>query len=584
MELSTLLGTSGVILALIAAFFMLVAIVSRYYKKIPPNTVAVITGRKHLVKVRNADGVETTVTRGFRYVAGGGFFLVPIVEEMEKMSLTVIPVNVSVSDVPDKNGALVNVEGIANIKVMSTDDLLPLAIERFLGKTPEEIKKTCFMTLEGNLRGVIGTLTIEELLREREKFQQAVMNEAGLDLNKMGIGVDTFKIQSITDSRAYIHSLGLKQTAEVVKNATIGQAEAKRDADKQSAEARRIGETAQAESLKSISDANRDRDTAIADNEARIKAQQAQIPIAAAIAAANRTKELNTATVDAEKAKVTAGIALQEEERKRNEAQLNATTIVTAEKNREALIIVADAKAKAAERDGEAERILKEKEGLAQQAKDTGDAAGRKAIASAVQAEMEAEAAGDKATLLAKAAGKEADLLAVAAGTKAEKLAIAEGLRQYLLAEAEGALKKAEAFKALDEGGRFLMILNALPPIIEALGVAAEKALTPAAKAIGDGLANVKELRIIDMGGSSAGTAGGKNVLGQFVNLPVETIYGLVNKLKASGMMPVVEGLAKKYGFDLNQLMASLPANAPAVASAPDVATPAAGASAESKD
>ncbi|MDO8754406.1 MAG: hypothetical protein Q7J80_10970, partial [Anaerolineales bacterium] len=302
------------------------------------------------------------------------------------------------------------------------------------------------------------------------------------------------------------------------------------------------------------------------------------------IAQAERTKDLNTATVDAEKATVTAGIALQEEEKRRREAELNATVIVKAEKDKEALLIAADAKQQAAARDGEAGRILQEKQGLGQKAEDTGKAEGRKALASAVQAEMEATAAGDKATLLAHAAGKEADLLAVAAGIKAEKLAIAEGLRQYLLAEAEGALKKALAFKELDQGGRFLMILNALPPIIEALGVAAEKALTPAAEAIGDGLANVKELRIIDMGGSGAGTAGGKNVLGQFVNLPVETIYGLVNKLKASGMMPVVEGLAKKYGFDLNQLMASLPANVPAVASASDVAAPAAGASAESKD
>lgn len=597
MELSTLLGTGGVILALIAAFFVLVAIISRYYKKVPPNSVAVITGRNHKVKVRGSDGVEQVIERGFRYVSGGGFLLVPIVEEMEEMALTVIPVEVTVMDVPDKNGALVNVEGIANIKVMSTDSLLPLAIERFLGKTPEQIKDTCYMTLEGNLRGVIGTLAIEELLRDREKFQSSVMGEAGVDLNKMGIGVDTFKIKAITDSRNYINSLGKTKTADIVRDATIGEANAKRDSDKQSAEARQIGETAQAQATKNISDATRDRDMAIADNDAQIKARQAQIPIAAEIAAANRTKELNTAIVDAEKAKVTAGIALQEEERKRNEAQLNATTIVTAEKNREALIIDADAKAKAAEREGEANRIKMEKDGQGAQAKavgegeatrvrmekegegtkakQAGEADGRKAIASAVQAEMEAQAAGEKATLLAQAAGKEADLLAAASGIKAEKLAVAEGLRQYLLAEAEGALRKAEAFKALDDGGRFLMILNAMPPIIEALGVAAEKALTPAAEAIGDGLANVKELRIIDMGGAGSGQQGAKNVLGQFVNLPVETIYGLVNKLKAAGMMPMVEGLAKKYGFDLSQLTASLPANVPAVTSTPDAAAPA---------
>lgn len=553
MELSTLLGTGGVILALIAAFFMLAAIVSRYYKKVPPNSVAVVTGRKHKVKSRDADGVEQMVERGFRYVSGGGFFLIPIFEEMEEMSLTVIPVEVSVENVPDKNGALVNVEGIANIKVMSTDNLLPLAIERFLGKTPEEIKDTCYMTLEGNLRGVIGTLAIEELLRDREKFQSSVMGEAGIDLNKMGIGVDTFKIKAITDKRDYINSLGKKQTADIVRDAIIGEANAKRDSDKQSAEARQIGEIAQAQATKNISDANRARDVAVAENDAQVEAQRAQIPIAASIAAANRTKELNTATVEADKATVTAGIALQAETQKLNEAKLEATVVTTARKEKDAKIIAAEADQQAASLEGEATRIKMEKEGLGQQAKDTGDAAGRKAIASAVQAEKEAEAAGEQAKLLAQAKGKEADLLATAAGTKAQ-----------LLAEAEGALKKAEAFKALDEGGRFLMILQALPPIIDAVGVAAEKALTPAAEAIGEGLANVKELRIIDMGGAGNGQQGGKNVLGQFVNLPVETIYGLVNKLKASGMMPMVEGLAKKYGFDLDKLMESLPTDVPA--------------------
>ena len=546
---SGIFGTGAVVLAIIAIFFIVLGIVARYYKKIPPNTVAVVTGREHTVKVRGPDGSETTAVRGYRYVAGGGFFLVPIVEEMAEMSLTVIPVEVAVKDVPDKNGVLVNVDGIANIKVMSTDGLLPLAIERFLGKHPEEIKQTCFMTLEGNLRGVIGTLATEELLRDREKFQQSVMDEAGLDLNKMGIGVDTFKIQSITDNREYIKSLGKKQTAEIVRNATIGEAEAKRDADKQSAEARQVGETAQAQALRAISDANRDRDVAIAENEARIMAQQAQIPIAAEIAAANRTKELNTAKVEAEKATVMAGIALQEEEKKRREAELNATTIITAEKDRDAAVIAADAKAKAAEREGEAFRVKAEKEGQGAQAKDSGVAAGRKAIASAVQAEREAGAAGEKAELLAKAAGKEADLLAVAAGTKAEKLALAAGTEAQLLAEALGALKKAEAFKQLDQTGRLLMILQSLPPVIDSLGTALEKVVTPAAEAIGEGLGNIKDVRIIDMG--NGGTSGGKNLLGNFAQMPVQTLFGLWQQIQAAGLEPMVTSLAKRFGIDI---------------------------------
>ncbi|MFA5744930.1 MAG: SPFH domain-containing protein, partial [Candidatus Paceibacterota bacterium] len=117
MESGMFLGTGAVVLSIVAIFFILIGTVARYYKKVPPNTVAVVTGRKHKVSMVDSNGVEQIVTRGFRYVSGGGFFLVPIVEEMEKMSLTVIPVEVSVKDVPDKNGALVNVNGICNIKV-----------------------------------------------------------------------------------------------------------------------------------------------------------------------------------------------------------------------------------------------------------------------------------------------------------------------------------------------------------------------------------------------------------------------------------------------------------------------------------
>ena len=438
---------------------------------------------------------------------------------METMSLTGIPVNVSVKDVPDKNGALVNVEGIANIKVMSTDDLLPLAIERFLGKTPEEIKQTCFMTLEGNLRGVIGTLTIEELLREREKFQQAVMNEAGLDLNKMGIGVDTFKIQSITDSRNYIASLGKKQTADVVRNATIGEAEAKRDADKQSAEARQIGETAQAAAAKAISDANRERDVAIADNEALVTARKAMIPIAGKIAEAERTRELNVATIGAQKAQVTAEIELQTETGKRNAAEYAATIVVKADKEREALVIAADAKQKAAVLEGEAVRVTAEKTGQGEQAKMTAEALGRIEQAKAVQKELEAKAAGTLA---------------------------------QLLAEAEGILKKAEAYKQLDQGGRFLLILQSLPPVIEAIGNALEKVATPVAKAIGEGLGNIDEVKIIDMGGNNVG---GRNLLSQFGNTPVEMMFGLWQKVQALGLEPAVRALADKAGINVDEAL-----------------------------
>jgi flotillin len=566
--------------------FFALRTVAKCYIRVPPNEVAVVYGRKFKDK-------ETGSLRGYRYVVGGGFVLIPILEKLQVMSLNTMQVEATVKDVPDKDGALISVMAIANVKIQSDDQALPLAIERFLGNTEEQIVDIIKNMLEGNLRAIVGKMEIQELLRDRQKFMQTVLAEAGEDLGKMGIAVDVAQIQDIRDPRGYIESLGKKKTAEVVRDATVGQAEAQRETDQKSATAKQAGETAKAEADLAISNANRDRDMGIADNDAKVAAQRAQVPIAAEIAAANRTAELNTSKVAAEKAAVTASIELQSEQQRLNEATLEATIVTSAKKEKDARIIAAEAQQQAASIEGEAFRIKSEKEGQGAQAKAAGEAEanrirmekegqgtkakqtaeadGRKAIASAVQAEREAAAAGEQAELLAKAKGKEADLLAIAAGTKAQKLAEADGIRAALLAEAEGVLKKAEAFKELDEAGRFLMILQSLPPVIDAIGVAAEKALTPTAQAIGQGLANVKEMRIIDMGGS--GQADGKNVVSQFINLPVETVFGLVQKLKASGMMPMAQAFAAKYGFNLDEMLSRLPAQPEAAAPAAEKTT-----------
>lgn len=541
------IGVSISVLVFVIVLVLVLATIVKCRRNVSPNIVAVISGRNY--KIKDADGKVTV--RGYRIITGGGFFLVPVFEKMQEMSLNLRTVNVTVHNVPDFNGALVTVIAVANVKILSNIQSLPFAIERFLGKPEDEIDNMTQQTLEGNLRAIAGTMTIEELIKDRAKFQQHVLSEAGTDLAKLGLGVDVLKIKDISDQRGYIESLGKKQTAQVVRDAAVGEAEMHRDIAVQTAKAKQEGEIATAKANQAISDANRDLGMQVADNNSKVKAQEARVPLVAQQAAAIEQAKLNTAIVDAAKAKVIAEIGLQEQEKKRNEAEFNATIIVKAEKDRESLIIAADARQQAAIKDGEAFRIKEEKEGQGKQAHLTALAEGRKAAAIADQAEM-----------VAKANGNQAQQEADAAGDKAKRLAVAEGTRQLLLAEAEGTLKKAEAFKALDEGGRFLMILQALPPIIEAVGIAAEKALTPTAEAIGKGLANIKEMRIVDMGGAGSTLNGGKNVVSQFVNLPVETIYGLITKLKASDMMPMVEMLAKKYGFNIGEFMENIPSNA----------------------
>ena len=527
------------ILSVFVVGFAMLRLIMGCWKKVPPNMVAVVFGKK------NGD-------KGYKIIKGGGFFLIPVIEEVKYLSLNVMTFPVKVQNVPDSHGVLISVEGVANVKVNSADELIGLAIERFLGKEQSAIEAVARENLEGNLRALVGTLAVEELIKDRAAFQAKVLSEAGLDMSKLGLSIDLLNIKDITDDNKYIQSLGRKQTADIVRNATIGEAEAKRDSDIKAAEARQAGAVATTKSEQEISNAERERDKIKAENRAQVDAAQARIPLIAQAAAAQEQKALNIANVAAEQAQVEAGIALQDAVRRRTEAELNATTIIKATKEKEASVITAEGKKmariiaataeqEAATLEGEASRVKAEKQGQGEQAKMTAEAQGRKAAAEATQVEKEAEAAGNKAGLLAVAAGREADLLAEARGREA-----------ILLAEATGTLKKAEAFKQLDDSGRFLLILEQLPPVIAALGDAAAKVMVPAAEAIGEGLGNVKEIRLLNMGG---GQNGGENVLSQFAKMPVETIFGLLQKMDMTEMLPVVRGLAAKAGIDLDAVV-----------------------------
>ena len=540
-------GIGGLVALILVTLLLVVFTVTRFWKRASPNEAAVITGRKY----KNGE-----VSRGYRYVVGGGFLLIPVIEKLEFMKLNVFSVKIRVEDVPDVHGALVTVDAIANVKVASTDELLPLAIERFLGLSQAEIEGVVKDTLEGNLRAIVGRMELEALLRDRQAFQGNVLNEAGTDLGKLGLQADVLNIKDIRDPRNYIESLGKKRTAEVVRDATIGEAEAQRDADKKSAEARLIGEKAKAESEKSISDADRDRDVAIAENNALVEARRAQIPLKAQVAEAEIQSEVNVAEIGAERAMVESQIALEEVRQRQQVAALNATIVVQADKEREAVIITADGERQAIEINAQAEMIASTKKGEGIKALQTGEAEGRKALASAEQTELEAKAAGNQAGLLAQATGE---------------TALAEALRARLMAEADGIKAKADAYKELDDGARLLMLLEALPPVLESGGLALERIITPAAKAIGEGLGNIDELRLIDLGGGAGGANG--NLLAGFANTPTETLFKLWEKVKALGGEDIATDLLAKAGIDISNLGGVIEAAKEAVVETPKPAS-----------
>ncbi len=226
------------------ALIILVRIMTSFYVKVPPHKAAFFYGAKSGQK-RGAETLTTAGVSGVRVlpagtvvVTGGGRLRKPIIEAVEFLDLSEITLQVQTKNMANKDGVLITVEALANIRFKDDADSLLIAGGRFLGKTAQDIRQTAQETLESNLRGVIGRLTVEELINDREKFRTEVLKEAGEDLARLGIQIDVFNPQSITDTQGYIEALGKKRTAEVQRDAAIGEAEAQAEAKKRSTKSR----------------------------------------------------------------------------------------------------------------------------------------------------------------------------------------------------------------------------------------------------------------------------------------------------------------------------------------------------------
>jgi flotillin len=202
-----------------------------------PNEVLVFSGRKQ----RMADGSES----GIREIRGEWALQTPYFESMVgRMDLRTIPVNINVQGAYSQGGIALNVHAVANVKVSSQPVALKNAIERFLGRDPEEIRRVAKETLEGHLRGVLATLTPEEVNEDRLKFANALVEEAEADFLKLGLTLDTLKILNVSDEVRYLDSIGRQQIAAVIRDAEVAESTAVSDAKRVEAEAHQRGEVA----------------------------------------------------------------------------------------------------------------------------------------------------------------------------------------------------------------------------------------------------------------------------------------------------------------------------------------------------
>ena len=188
-----------------------------------PNEVLVISGRKRKTK----DGQEV----GYRVLSGGRAIRIPIVEKVRRMDVTIMPVPVEVKNAYSKGGTPLNIQAIANVKLSSNPNIIGNAIERFLKSERKEILRVARETLEGNLRGVVATLTPEQVNEDRLQFAESITSDVSRDLMKLGLQIDTLKIQSVSDDVDYLSSIGRKRIAMIVRDAEIAESNAIREAE-----------------------------------------------------------------------------------------------------------------------------------------------------------------------------------------------------------------------------------------------------------------------------------------------------------------------------------------------------------------
>ena len=311
-----------------------------------------------------------------KVVVGGRTIVVPIFHRAQRLSLHVMTLVVATSNVYTGEGVAVTVDGVAQVKVARSDEAIRTAAQQFLGRSELEIIDVALQTLEGHQRAILGTLTVEEIYRDREKFAAQVRSVASPDLAGMGLEIVSFTIRDIKDPGGYLDALGVRRTAEVRRDATIGEAEAERDAGIRSAQALREQEAARYEAETRIAESERGFNVQKAAYDQEVNARRAEAELADELQRAKTQQEIRREEVEVEVVERTKQIQLQEQEILRRERELEATVRkpADAERYRRETIAEAERAAVVAEANGAAESVRQQGEAQADVIRLTGQA------------------------------------------------------------------------------------------------------------------------------------------------------------------------------------------------------------------
>ncbi len=270
---------------------VLVAIMRALLHIARPNEALIFSGKSYT----SADGT----TRGYKVVRQGRRALkVPFLEILDRIDMTLIPVDVVVHNAYSRGNIPLQIHAIANVKVHSKDQYIGNAIERFLGKPTGEIQLVAQQTLEGALREVLAQLTPEEVNEDRLKFAEKLIHAAEDDLDKLGLQLDTLKIQSVSDETGYLDSLGRPRIAQALRDAENAENQAKQEITQAQAEANRRAEVARAEAQTQLLSKQNELRRVNAELEGEAQAVELEAEAAAKTARATAELELQQIRAD----------------------------------------------------------------------------------------------------------------------------------------------------------------------------------------------------------------------------------------------------------------------------------------------
>src|SRR5271165_7003746 len=457
-----------IVWAVIAATVLIIGMFTKLYRKAGPNEALVVYG-----------------IRGPRVIKGHGTVVMPMVENCRELSLELMSFDVAPQqDLYTKQGVAVTVEAVAQIKVKSDPESVMTAAEQFLTKAPPQREALIRLVMEGHLRGIIGQLTVEEIVKQPEMVADRMRSTCADDMNKMGLEVISFTIKEVRDKNEYITNMGRPDIARIKRDADVASAEADRDTAIKRANALRESAIAKAAadqervaaetaSLTRQAEAQRDLEVKKAQYAELVKRQQAQADKAYEIQANVMQQQVTAEAVKVQQVEKEQQVKVQEAEILRREKELIATVLKQAEIERQRIETLA-----AAER----QRLTVEAEGHA----------------SAIRAQGEAEA---------EIIFKKGD------------------------AETRAMNVKAEAFQEYNQAAVIDKLLTGLPEVV---------------KALASPLANVDRITVVSTGdGNSAGM---HKITGDIAQMAaqVPALFEALSGMKMSDLLSKVRTLGEK--------------------------------------